>query len=581
MEDNIKKLIVEWTKPPYDKETIREIADLLDSSNESELLERFHSRLEFGTGGLRGIIGAGTNRMNVYTVGMATQGLSNYIKETRKELNGVVIARDSRRMSDEFAREAASILAGNGIRVFYFNDITPTPFASYAIRELNAVSGIVITASHNPSEYNGYKVYWEDGGQIVPPHDKNIIERVNAVSSIEMIKKTAFDKAVNSGIIKIIDREITDSYLKRLEKASFRTKGKSNLKIAYSPIHGTGYRIVPEMFKSFGFENIFIVEQQSVPDGNFPTVKYPNPEERETMEAVISLAAKKDADLLLATDPDADRMGVGFKDSNGKYILINGNQIGCMLEYYILNRLKESSRMPSEPAVVKTIVTSDLQKEIAMDFGCRIDDVLTGFKWIASRMKKYDEDGSPEFIFGGEESYGYLPVDFVRDKDAVSSCYFFAEMADWLDARGSSLSRFLDEIYLKYSLYLESLHSLTLKGIDGNEKIVGIMKKFRDNPPGEFSGIKVGKIWDLKSLISIDMTTGKSEPISGLPPSDVLQFFLIDGSKITLRPSGTEPKIKFYFSVRDKARPENLPEGKEGIKIKLEEFKNDLLKKIG
>lgn len=580
MNDTIKRKIDEWTRPPFDQETIREIQGLVSGGDDKELEERFHRTLEFGTGGLRGVIGAGTNRMNIYTVGMATQGLANYIRKTDSAGTGVVIARDSRRFSDIFANEAASIMAGNGIPVYLFNDITPTPIASYAIRRLKAVSGIVITASHNPPEYNGYKVYWDDGGQITPPHDDRIIDEVNRVSSIGEIRRIGLDEGLKSGVIRYLGDEITEAYIADLEKAALRPPKASKIRIAYTPLHGTGYRIIPEVLRHFGFTNLLVQTEQSRPDGNFPTVTYPNPEEKEAMSMVTRLAIDESADIIMATDPDADRMGIGFRGPDGEYMLINGNQIGTMLEYYILSRSKENGTLPENAAVVKTIVTTELQREIAESFGCRIYDVLTGFKWIASKMKEFDDTGSSAFMFGGEESYGYLPVPFVRDKDAVSSCYFFAEMTDWLAGRNMSLSDLLDDIYASYGLYLEDLYSLTLKGIEGSDKIRRIMERFRSDPPSEFSSIKVDRVADIKNLSIRNLAGGSTEKIEGLPPSNVIQFFLADGSKITMRPSGTEPKIKFYFSVRESVDRKSLGEGKERARSKLEAIKKDFVNRI-
>ena len=580
MEEVIKNRIDEWTRPPYDPDTISEVSNLIARDELSELEDRFYRTLEFGTGGLRGIMGAGTNRMNIYTVGMATQGLANYIMKTSSKGKGVVIARDSRRFSDVFSRETASILAGTGIPVYLFEDITPTPLASYAVRFLKAQSGVVITASHNPPEYNGYKVYWEDGGQIIPPHDARIIEEVGRIDSIAAIRKIPFERGVSSGIIKILRDEITAAYISDLERQSLRPRERSWITIAYTPLHGTGYAIIPRVLGHFGFEAVFAQKEQSVPDGDFPTVKYPNPEERDALKLVTELARTVNADILLATDPDADRMGVGFRGSDGEYVLINGNQIGTMLEYYLLSRSRENGTLPDNAAVVKTIVTTELQSRIADDFNCTIYDVLTGFKWIAAKMKEFEDTGRATFIFGGEESYGYLPVSFVRDKDAVSSCYFFAEMADWLKAKNRSLSEFLDEIYVRYGLYLEDLHSVTLKGIEGTEKIKAIMERFRKHPPAEFNRIPVETVADVGNLVRKNLKDGSEESITDLPRSDVLQFHLADGSSITLRPSGTEPKIKFYFSVREPVAKDTIAEGKAAAGAKIDLLKKDLLKKI-
>ncbi|HNX58943.1 MAG TPA: phospho-sugar mutase, partial [Spirochaetota bacterium] len=556
MDEQIRARISEWTKPPFDNDTINEIKSL--EGDEKELIDRFFRTLEFGTGGLRGVLGAGTNRMNVHTVGMATQGLANYIIQKGKSDKGVVISYDSRRMSDTFAKDTAMILAANGIKAYIFDDITPTPLCSFAIRDLGAVSGVMITASHNPPEYNGYKCYWDDGCQVVPPDDKLIIAEVNKISSISMIKRIPFDEGIKKGLIVTIGEDIRTKYIGLLEGVALRPRTPSKAKIVYTPLHGTGYKIMPRVLSHFGFSELFPVESQSIPDGNFPTVKYPNPEEKEALELAVTLAKKVDADILLATDPDADRMGVGIKDGNGGYLLINGNQIGTMLEYYLLSRMSAENKLPKDAKVVKTIVTTELQADVAHSFGCGIDDVLTGFKWIGLKMKEYETNKSGTFVFGGEESYGYLPVTFVRDKDAIGACYFFCEMTDWLATQGKTLRDFLDEIYIRYGLYLEDLKSLTLKGIDGMEKIGQIMSGFRDNSPESFAGIKVKRVDDIKNLTRRDCDSGKTTKIEGLPSSDVIQFYLEDGSKITMRPSGTEPKIKFYFSSKISVTKETL-----------------------
>ncbi len=578
MDDLVKARIQEWSHSPFDKETISEIKKLSDSGDEKELTERFYTQLEFGTGGLRGVIGAGTNRMNIYTVGMTTQELSDYINSGSNKESGVVIARDSRRMSDIFAKESAEIFAANGIKVFYFDDIMPTPLCSFAIRELGALSGIVITASHNPPEYNGYKVYWNDGGQIVPPYDKEIIKKVKNVKSISDIKKINFADALKSGLIKIIGPEIIDSYRTKLSKNISQADG-SGIKIVYTPIHGTGYKIVPQMLSEFGYNNISIVKEQLQPDGNFPTVKSPNPEEKEALQLALDLAEKENADIVLATDPDSDRMGVAVKDETGNFILLNGNQIGTLLEYYILSKLKESGKMPEKAAVIKTIVTTELQRVIGEDFKCSVYDVLTGFKWIAAKMK--DMEGSPEkYVFGGEESFGYLPVDFVRDKDAVSSCCFFAEMALWAKSNKSGIYGTLKDIYIRYGFYLEDLHTITLKGLDGLEKIKSIMKKFSESPPEKIGDFKIIEILDYNKLAIKNMSTGSSEKITGLPASDVLQFYLSDGSKISMRPSGTEPKIKFYLSVNLKTTEKTFFPDKKSLEEKLSYLKKELISLI-
>ena len=579
MNETIKHKIQEWSAPPYDEATIDEVKRLVHEKNETELADRFYRRLEFGTGGLRGVIGAGTNRINIYTVGMASQGLANYIITNGNPGAGIVIARDSRRMSDTFAREAAMVFAGNGINVYFFKEITPTPLCSFAIRELGAAAGIVVTASHNPPEYNGYKVYWNDGGQIVPPHDDNIIAEVEKINSPAAIIKADFEQSASKGLIKFIGEEMTDIYISSLENFIFRKEGKkSDLKIVYSPLHGTGYKIIPKALTHFGFTQTQSEPEQSKPDGSFPTVKSPNPEESAALERSIALAEKINADIVLATDPDADRMGAAIKDPNGRFMLITGNQIGVMLEYYILSTLSENGKLPANASVIKTIVTSDIQSEVAGGFSCHVENVLTGFKWIADKMRIYDKDGSHTFVFGGEESYGYLPVPFVRDKDSISSCCFFADMADRLRAKNMSLYDYLDEIYLRFGCYLEGLHSMTLKGMDGLEKMGKIMESFRQNPPRAFDGINVAETRDFLNL-NIKHAGGK-KPIEGLPVSDVLQFLLEDKSLLTVRPSGTEPKIKFYISVNKKAEKDNLETVKKELSEKIERLKKSLIETV-
>jgi len=578
MDQKIEKKIAEWTKEPFDSETIAELKDLVAKEDFEELKDRFYTSLRFGTGGLRGILGAGTNRMNVYTVGMATQGLANYIKKNKGQEQGLVVAYDSRKKSDLFAREVAEIMAANGIKTYFFLDITPTPLASYAIRKLSAISGVVVTASHNPPEYNGYKAYWENGGQVIPPHDEGIIKEVEKITSIKEIKKITYEEGLAQGLIKKIGNEMLTSYLEDLERASFKKREPSDLRIVYTPLHGTGYKIIPQVLDHFGFQKVFLEKDQMLPDGNFPTVKTPNPEEQEAMSLAIKLAKEKKAEVILATDPDADRLGVAFKKEQGDFFLMNGNQIGTMLLYYLLLRFNESSKVKGQGFAVKTIVTTDLQREICEDFGVQISEVLTGFKWIAAKMEDDFQTENKKFIFAGEESHGYLPVDFVRDKDAVSTVYFFAEMADWLKKRGITLEKFLNEIYLKYSFYLEDLASLTLKGVAGSKQIAKIMANFRSNPPFEISGYQVEKILDFKSLVAKDCLKGIAIQIAGFPASDVLQFFLQDNIKVTMRPSGTEPKIKFYFSLKKKIQERSLNQEKKEIEQKLELLKNNFIK---
>ncbi len=572
IDQTIGKVIEVWTQPPFDDATVAEIKRLIDIEDWKELNDRFYRQLEFGTGGLRGVIGAGINRMNIYTVGMASQGLANYVKKACSGAKSAVIARDSRRLSLEFAQETASILAANGIKVFFLDDIAPIPLASYAIRRLGAGFGVVITASHNPPEYNGYKVFWSDGAQIVPPHDEGIISEVRKIQDIQSIKKIEFDECVESGQISIIGDEMLNSYTDELSLVSSSADMDMSISIVYTPIHGTGYRAVPESLRKLGFENITIVPSQAVPDGNFPTVKSPNPEEREALSLAIELAEKINADIVLGTDPDTDRMGIAYRNAEGKYMLLNGNQTGSLLEYYMLSRMSEEQRLPENAAVVKTIVTTELQRKIADYFEVHIEDVLTGFKWIADKIHSYEEEGSFEFVFGGEESFGYLPHSRVRDKDAVASCCCFVEMAAYLKSRNMTVGDYLDEVYLKFGLYLEDLHSVTLKGSDGVEIIKSIMSRMRKNPPADFCGKKVRVVRDY--LTGITLSDGeKSMNSIKLPPSDVIQFTLDDGSLLTLRPSGTEPKIKFYFSVNAQADKDSLADKKTELEKNIMSLK--------
>ncbi|PKP03760.1 MAG: phosphoglucomutase [Bacteroidetes bacterium HGW-Bacteroidetes-6] len=547
MNDTEKK-ISEWLSGPYDEETKAEIKRL-EKENPIELKEAFYTDLDFGTGGLRGIMGIGPNRMNKYTVGAATQGLANYLTAFFKnEAISVAIAYDCRNQSDYFAAVAADVLSANGIRVFLFDELRPTPELSFAVRKLKCNAGIVITASHNPKEYNGYKVYWNDGGQLVPPHDKKVISEVRAVSDPEKVKFIR-----NKELVTLIGAEFDELYLKALMNVCLTPNAvskHSDLGIVYTPLHGTGVKLVPEALHRFGFKNIISVPEQDINDGNFPTVASPNPEEKNALKMAIAKAEATNATIILATDPDADRVGVGVRSENGEYVLLNGNQTAAILVYYTLTRLTETGRMPQNPMMVKTIVTTDLLSDIASDFGVKMYEVLTGFKYIAEIIRLHE--GKETFIGGGEESYGYLGADFVRDKDAVMTSCMIAEAAAWAASKSTTLLGLLDEIYSKYGFYTEHLISLTKKGIAGQQEIVAMMEGFRSNPPLEIDNIKVMYICDLKSsdIWNLDKN---SKQKTDLPSSDVLQFILEDGSKITVRPSGTEPKIKFYFSIRCKS----------------------------
>ncbi len=535
-----------WLSNNYDAETRKQVQYLIDN-DPNELTESFYRILEFGTGGLRGIMGAGTNRMNIYTVSMATQGLANYIKMKFTELKQpqVAIAYDCRNNSKEFAQIAADVLSANGIKVFLFSALRPTPELSFAIRELKCQSGIVVTASHNPKEYNGYKVYWEDGGQIVAPHDKNIIAEVQKITDITMVNRKK-----NSKLIEMLDDSFDEIYLKRVMELSLSPKlikKHKNLSFVYTPIHGTGGQVMPKLFAKAGFKNFYPVEEQMITDGNFPTVVSPNPEEPAAMSMAIEKAKAMNADIVLATDPDADRVGVALKDDKGEFILLNGNQTASILTYYILTRWDELGKLTGKEFIVKTIVTSDLLLKIAEKFNVKTYDVLTGFKYIADKILNKPEE---KFICGGEESYGFLVGDFVRDKDAIITCFMIAEATAWAAEQGKTLYQILKDIYKEFGVYREKLVSLTKKGISGNEEIKKMMLGFRQDPPKTLLGSRITEIRDYKLGVSKDLVFGV-ETIINLPKSDVLQFFTEDGIKVSIRPSGTEPKIKFYFGMSE------------------------------
>ncbi len=546
-----------WLTNNFDKNTKKQVQYFIDN-DPKELADAFYRDLEFGTGGLRGIMGVGTNRMNKYTVAMATQGLANYLLKmfpAEKPVK-VAIAYDSRNNSKEFAQISADVLSANGIKVFLFSELRPTPVLSFTVRYLRCQGGIVITASHNPKEYNGYKVYWDDGGQLVNPHDKNVIAEVQKIKSIADVKMIAVEKN-----IKFIGEEIDKAYITCVKGLSLNPdiiKDYKNLKIVYTPIHGSGVNLVPRALKEFGFTNIIPVEEQNIIDGDFPTVKSPNPEEPAALELALSKAKKTNADLVLATDPDADRVGVAVKDNKGEFILLNGNQTASLLIFYLLNAWKEKNLLTGNEYIVKTIVTSELLKDIAIFFKVESIDVLTGFKYIAQILKQNEGKpclpaGRKKFIGGGEESYGYLVGDFVRDKDAVISCSLIAEAAAWAASKGKSLYQLLIDIYIQFGFYKETLLSLTKKGKEGADEIIHMMVDYRNNPPAKINGQDVVMIKDYQLQKEKDFINKTEKPIN-LPKSDVLQFFLTDGSKITVRPSGTEPKIKFYFGVKTKLK---------------------------
>lgn len=557
-----------WLNEAFDAKTRASVNNLIQN-DPNELTESFYRDLEFGTGGLRGIMGVGTNRMNKYTVGMATQGLANYLRKTYHQQLPirVAIAHDSRNNSSYFAKISAGVLAANGFEVFLFEGLRPTPELSFAVRELKCHSGIVITASHNPKEYNGYKVYGNDGGQLVSPHDTDVIAEVQNITIADVKFEGNTDKITSIG------EEIDAAYIARMLSLSLAPeiiRKQKQLKIVYTPIHGSGILLVPRSLKAFGFENVHVVKEQATPDGNFPTVISPNPEEKAAMALALAKAKAIDADLLLATDPDADRVGLGVKDDEGEYILLNGNQAASLLIFYLLSQWKAKGNITGKEFIVKTIVTSELLKDMGNDFGVETFDVLTGFKFIAEIIRKLE--GQKKFIGGGEESYGYLVGDFVRDKDAVISCCMFAETAAWAAEQGKTLYELLIEIYSRYGLYLEKLISVTKKGKSGAEEIQEMMKNYREQPPTEINGLQVVEIRDYLLQTSTNMLS-KEQSLIRLPQSDVLQFFLAGGSKITVRPSGTEPKIKFYFGV--KVQLESIAQYKKtnaALETKVEEI---------
>lgn len=535
----------EWLNGNYDQTTKSEIQSLLDSESFTELTDSFYRSLEFGTGGLRGVMGPGSNRINKYTIGTATQGLCNYLlKKYPGEKVKVAIAHDSRNNSDVFAGITADVFSANGIYVYFFKALRPTPELSYAIRELGCKSGVMLTASHNPKEYNGYKAYGEDGGQFTSPDDIMVMEEVAEISSIDEVK---FDR--NESNIELIAEQIDQSYLDKITALSVSPEAISrqkDLKIVYSPIHGTGITLVPKALEQFGFTNLTLVEEQSTPDGNFPTVVYPNPEEKEALTLALKKAKEIDADLVLATDPDADRVGIAVKNNEGEFVLLNGNQTGSLLINYLLTAWQEKGKLDGNQYIVKTIVTTNLIEAIARAKNVKFYNTLTGFKWIGQLMTSLE--GKKTFIGGGEESYGYLIGELVRDKDAIVSCAFIAEMTAFYKDKGSSLYDAMLDMYVEYGFYREELVSITKKGKTGAEEIKAMMEKFRNNPPATLGGSKVATLKDYELGFETDLLTGEKKKLE-LPVSDVLQFITEDGSIVSARPSGTEPKIKFYCSV--------------------------------
>lgn len=547
LDPQTQQAIAQWLNGNYDQTTKTAIQKLIDQKDDSELTDSFYKNLEFGTGGLRGIMGVGCSRINKYTVGTATQGLANYLhKKYPNEQISVVIAHDSRNNSDVFASIVADVFSANNIKVYFFSALRPTPLLSFAIRELGCKSGVMLTASHNPKEYNGYKAYGADGGQFTSPDDKLVMQEVAAITSIDEVKFTRKDHDVE-----FIDTQIDELYLKKITELSVSKeaiKRQKDLKIVYSPIHGTGITLVPQALAQFGFNNVTIVEEQSKPDGNFPTVVYPNPEEKEALALALKKAEEIDADLVLATDPDADRVGIAVKNTDGEFVLLNGNQTGSLLVNYVLTAWQEQGRLTGNEYVVSTIVTTNLIKAICDKKDVAYFATLTGFKWIGKIMTELQHQKT--FIVGGEESYGYLVGDLVRDKDAVISCAFIAEMTAFYKDKGSSLFEAMIEMYTQYGFYKEELVSITKKGKTGAEEIKAMMEKFRNQPPATLGGSTVVTLRDYELNKETDIKTGNSKELD-YPKSDVLQFITEDGSIISARPSGTEPKIKFYCSVQE------------------------------
>lgn len=540
IEQNVNK----WLNGAFDDDVKNQIREQ-QKNNADELADAFYKNLEFGTGGLRGIMGVGTNRMNKYTVGMATQGYANYLKQSfPNQQVRVALAHDSRNNSRYFAETAAHVFAANGIKVFLFEDMRPTPELSFAIRYLNCQGGVVCTASHNPKEYNGYKAYWNDGGQLVPPHDKNVIAEVEKIQDVNDVRWSG-----NDSNIEIIGKSVDEAYLKMVKGLSVYPEiiaRQKDLKIVYTPIHGTGIKLVPAALQEYGFENVHIVAEQAEPNGNFPTVVYPNPEERETMGIGLKKAQELDADILCGTDPDADRVGIGVKDTKGNWVLMNGNQTAVLAFNYLMESRKEKGIAQPNDMVVKTIVTTNLIDVIAKHYGVNCYNVLTGFKWIAELIK--EKEGQEHYVIGGEESYGLMIGSEIRDKDAVSAVAILCEMAAYEKNKGRSLYEKLLQLYTQHGYYQEDLISITKKGMNGQQEIAAMMERFRNQPPQQLGGSKVVELLDYQKQVKTNLQTGATENI-GLPKSNVLQFITDDGSKISARPSGTEPKIKFYFSV--------------------------------
>lgn len=574
IDQNIKQKAEKWLTGNFDEETKKQVKYLLEN-DEKELVESFYKDPEFGTGGLRGIMGVGTNRMNRYTVGLATQGFANYLAKNFNKLEQikVAVAHDNRNNSRLFAETTAQIFSANGFKVYLFDALRPTPELSFAIRHFGCQGGVVITASHNPKEYNGYKAYWDDGAQIIAPHDQNVVD--------EFLKLSVDDINFNQipENIEIIGEEIDKIYLENLKSLSLSPesiKNQADMKIVYTPIHGTGVKLVPMALKKFGFTNVYNIPEQDVTDGNFPTVISPNPENKEALEMAIEKAKQIDADIVMATDPDSDRVGIVVKNNTGEFVILNGNQTGSILVYYLVKKWQENGKLQGKEYVCKTIVTTDLITEISEKFEVEVFDVLTGFKYIADLIKQ--NEGTKKFIGGGEESYGYLAGEFVRDKDAIMSCALIAEASAWAKDNGKTLYDLLIDIYAEFSFYKEKLVNVVKKGKDGEAEIKKMMEDFRNNPPAEINGSKVVEVKDYLLQKAKNIENGAETAID-LPKSNVLQFFTADGTKISVRPSGTEPKIKFYVSTKTKlADKSEFAQKEKELDAKLDAIANELVK---
>ncbi len=557
MDNRILERAKEWLSDVFDEKTRMEVKELIDRGDEAALTDMFYKDLEFGTGGMRGIMGPGTNRMNIYTVGKASQGLAEYLLDNVDDAKekGVAIAYDSRNNSSLFAKESAGVFAANGIHVYIFPELRPTPLLSYTVMFLKAAAGVVITASHNPKEYNGYKVYCAEGFQVTPPEDSKIVSYVNRVKLVEGVKRLDYEKGKEMGLIEELDITVDESYLKKVIKfkelieEGLSIKDNEDIKVVYTPLHGTGITLVPKALERIEGVEIIKEKEQSIPDGNFPTTPSPNPEEVEALSKAISLAADVKADMVVATDPDCDRMGLAVPDEHGNYVPLNGNQIGTMFSYMIAESLNNSGKMPFNPTIVTTIVSTELVEKIARDFGIDVIYTLTGFKYIGEKMYQFEKSGDRSFIFGFEESYGYLADKFVRDKDGVIASVLAVILVKYAKSKYGSVLSFLEEIYKKYNMYMEYQKSFVLKGVEGSKRIKDIMERLRNEPPKKIGGSKIILIKDYLKQEEFDVKNNIHKKIQGFPESNVLQFYTEDNVKISIRPSGTEPKIKFYFAI--------------------------------